>query len=151
MNPGSASHDSWIQKALIVAERSLPQDVPVGAIVVDASHTVIGEGWNTREQASDPTGHAEMMALKNAAKHQGDWRLTDCTLYVTLEPCPMCASAILQARVSTVVYGATDPIQGALGSALNLATLYTTPVTVRGGIGEADCKTQLQDFFKARR
>lgn len=145
------SHAFWIEQTRSVAERSLPQDVPVGAIIVNAAGEVIAEGWNTREQDADPAGHAEMMALKLAGAVLQNWRLTDCTLYVTLEPCPMCASAVIQARLSRIVFGAWDPVQGACGSVFNMTTYYPESVEVTGGIQEAACRAQLQDFFQTIR
>ncbi len=144
-------HEERMHQAIALANRSLPQDVPVGAMVVDQSRCVIAEGWNNREQNFDPTGHAEMVALRQAGLHRQNWRLNDCVLYVTLEPCPMCASAILQARVSGVVFGAYDVIQGALGSALDLSQYYEPKPFVIGGVEEAACHQQLEVFFKARR
>lgn len=143
--------DRWIHHAQALAEKSLPQDVPVGAVIVDENGNIIGEGWNTREQDQDPTGHAELLAIRQAGMVRQNWRLNGCTLYVTLEPCPMCASALLQSRISQVVFGAYDPVQGALGSALNLTELYRNPVHITGGIDEKACQKQLQEFFKAQR
>lgn len=147
----TVSRAQWMARALALADRSLPADVPVGALVLDAEGRLIGEGWNTRERAHDPAGHAEMMAIRQAANALQNWRLTGCTLYVTLEPCPMCASALLQARMGTVVFGAADPVQGALGSALHLGGLYSESTEIVGGVEEAACQQVLQAFFKARR
>lgn len=144
-------HTHWMNYALALAEKALPQDVPVGAVLVNEAGDVLGEGWNTREADHDPTAHAEMMALREAGRQKGDWRLTGCTLYVTLEPCPMCAAALLQARVSTVVFGADDPIQGALGGALNLGPLYGNPMAIKGGIEAEACRAQLDTFFQSLR
>lgn len=145
------THEAWMQQALAEAQRALPQDVPVGALVITAAGKIIGAGCNRREAWHDPTAHAEMIALKQAGETLGDWRLSGCTLYVTLEPCPMCASALLQARIATIVFGADDPVQGALGSLLNLVPLYPGAATVIGGVLEQPCQTLLQDFFKAQR
>ncbi len=149
--PTPQPHAYWIRECLRVARKALPHDVPVGALILDENGAVLSEGWNTREQDNDPAGHAELMALRLAAKTKGNWRMNGCTLYVTLEPCPMCASALLQCRISKIVYGAPDPLQGALGSALNLAQLYSTQTEVRAGIEEKTCQETLQSFFKARR
>lgn len=100
----------------LAAEAALIGEIPVGAVVVDASGAVIGEGANTRETDHDPTGHAEIVALRHAAAARGEWRLDDCSLYVTLEPCTMCAGAIVQARIATLVFGAFDDKAGAVGS-----------------------------------
>ena len=111
----------WMRRALDQARRAFEaEEVPVGAIVVQAER-VIGEGFNQREMLSDPTAHAEMIAITQAAQTLGSWRLTDCRLYVTLEPCPMCAGAIVQSRIPVVIYGAIDPKAGACHS------LYTIP------------------------
>lgn len=141
----------WMAQALKLAEEALPVDVPVGALIVNRENQVIATGFNTRERDTNPLGHAELNALKLAAQQKGDWRLSDCTVYVTLEPCPMCAAALLQSRIGRIVFGAADPIQGALGSALNLATLYTNPLEITGGVSETKCQAQLQAFFNARR
>jgi tRNA(adenine34) deaminase len=132
------------------AERA---DVPVGAVVADASGLVIGSGHNAREALSDPTAHAEVLALRAAAKRLGSWRLAGCTLAVTLEPCPMCAGALVLARVDRVVYGAADPKAGAVGSVWDLARdrrLNHRPEVIAGVLGE-ECAALLQDFFEARR
>src|SRR5512143_3408272 len=106
----------YMEDALRMAQRSLDsEDVPVGAVIVHAGH-IIGRGCNEREKLQDPTAHAEMIALTAAAQHLGQWRLDDCTLYVTLEPCIMCAGAMVLARLPRLVYGATDPKAGACGS-----------------------------------
>ncbi len=136
-----------IEQCLRLADQALPNDVPVGALVVNATSDIIGYGWNTREKEANPCGHAEVMALQMAAKHVCDWRLNTCTLYVTLEPCPMCASAIKQARVSKVVFGAYDPVMGACGSAEQLL-MTDKNVTVLGGIEEIVCSSALTQFFK---
>ena len=127
-------------------------DVPVGAVVVHDGH-VIAEACNERELRNDPTAHAEVLALCAAAERLGRWRLDDCTLYVTLEPCAMCAGAIVNARVGTVVFGAADLKAGAMGSLYNLAAdprLNHEPV-VRHGVLAAECASLLEKFFAARR
>jgi tRNA(adenine34) deaminase len=128
-------------------------DVPVGAVVMSAAGEVVGEGANIREAQGDPTGHAEVVALRAAARHTGSWRLEHCTLVVTLEPCPMCAGAMLLARVATVVFGAWDPKAGACGSVWDLARDRRANhwVEVVGGIREAECGQLLLDFFADRR
>lgn len=113
-------HDYFMQMALREAEQALAEDeVPVGAVIVHGDR-VVAAAHNQREQLHDPTAHAEMIAITQAAEALGSWRLEGCTLYVTLEPCPMCAGAILQARIPTVVYGATDPKAGAVRSLFRL-------------------------------
>jgi len=126
--------------------------VPVGAVLV-CEDRVVAAGWNTRESGPDPTGHAELMALQKGAQALGRWRLTGCTLYVTLEPCPMCAPAIAQARLDRVVFGAYDPRLGAAGSVFSLIerSEYNHRVEVIGGIMEEECREQLAGFFAARR
>jgi tRNA(adenine34) deaminase len=128
-------------------------DVPVGAVVVDASGAVLGEGRNVREARQDPTGHAEVMALRAAAAALGSWRLEGCTMVVTLEPCPMCAGALLLARVSRLVLGAWDPKLGATGSVWDLVRdrRATHRVEVVGGVREEECARLLLDFFEGQR
>ena len=139
--------------ALDEARRAMAHgDVPVGAVVV-RDGVVIAAACNERELRNDPTAHAEIIALRAAAERVGSWRLTDCTLYVTLEPCTMCAGAIINARVGTVVFGAADLKAGALGSLYNLAAdprLNHSPV-VRHGVLAADSATLLQEFFSTQR
>lgn len=128
-------------------------DVPVGAVVVSPAGEVIGEGCNLREVEGDPTAHAEVVALRAAARHTGEWRLEDCTLVVTLEPCPMCAGALLLSRISTLVLGAWDPKMGACGSVWDIVRdrRATHRVEVIGGVREAECSQVLLDFFAAHR
>ena len=126
-------------------------ETPIGAVLL-CGETVLATAHNHREGRHDVTSHAELELLRRAGASKGDWRLSDCTLYVTLEPCPMCAGAILAARVGRVVFGAKDPATGALGSVLNLPRypLGAHPV-VESGVLEAECRAILQDFFRARR
>jgi tRNA(adenine34) deaminase len=128
-------------------------DVPVGAVVLDGSGGVIGQGRNEREAAADPTAHAEMVALRAAGLSRGSWRLTGCTLVVTLEPCTMCAGALLAARLTRLVYGAADPRAGAAGSVWDVLhdPRLGPPVEVRGGVLAAECTGLLQAFFDRRR
>jgi tRNA(adenine34) deaminase len=125
------------------------QDIPVGAILVRGSE-LLGKGCNTRETSSDPTGHAEIVALRQAAEKLGTWRLAGSTIYTTLEPCPMCAEAIIQARVARVIFGAYDNVSGACGSAFNLFTPgRNLPIPeLVGGIMEEQCQQLLVDFFR---
>jgi tRNA(adenine34) deaminase len=128
-------------------------DVPVGAVVVDSSGDVIGTGFNAREATGDPTAHAEILALRSAASSVGGWRLAGCTLVVTLEPCTMCAGALVLARVDRVVFGAVDPKAGAVGSLWDVVRdrrLNHRP-EVRGGVLEAECGELLRSFFEGRR
>ena len=127
-------------------------DVPVGVIVA-CNGEIIASACNEREHLGDPTAHAEVLALRAAARQRGTWRLDDCTLYVTLEPCMMCAGAIVNSRVGTVVFGAADLKAGAMGSLYNVAAdprLNHEP-TVRHGVLATECATVLEDFFHARR
>ncbi|TFD70221.1 tRNA adenosine(34) deaminase TadA [Cryobacterium sp. Hb1] len=143
-------HAEWMLLALTEARSALvSDDVPVGAIVVDAAGTVIGRGRNERERHQDPTLHAEVVAIRQAAEHTGDWHLTDCTLIVTLEPCVMCAGAILAARVPTVVFGAWDAKAGAVGSVYDVLRdrRLNHRVEVFTGVNDAECGKILREFF----
>jgi tRNA(adenine34) deaminase len=128
-------------------------DVPVGAVVVDASGAVIARRHNERELAGDPTAHAELLALRDAAQHVGGWRLDGATVVVTLEPCPMCAGALVAARVARVVFGAPDPKAGAVGSLYNLCTdpRLNHEVAVRHGVRADEAARLLSGFFADRR
>ena len=141
-------------EALGQASESLrTQDVPVGCLVVSADGEVLGRGNNRREADQDPTAHAEMIAIRQAATAVGGWRLLDCTVVVTLEPCAMCAGAIVLARVPRVVFGAYDPKAGAAGSVLDVtgeARLNHRP-EVLGGVLAEECGAALRTFFRARR
>ena len=142
-----------MQEALELARRCLDcDDVPVGALVTRGGR-IIGRGYNQREKLQDPTAHAEMIALTAAAAHVGHWRLEDCTMYVTLEPCPMCAGALVLARLPRLVYGASDPKGGACGS---LFTITEDPrlnhrVETVSGILAEPCAELLREFFRRRR
>ncbi|ONH22081.1 tRNA adenosine(34) deaminase TadA [Pseudofrankia asymbiotica] len=128
-------------------------DVPVGAIVIGADGTVLGRGHNVREATGDPTGHAEVVALRAAAAAVGEWRLTGATLVVTLEPCTMCAGALVLARVARLVYGATDDKAGAVGSLWDVVRdrrLNHRPEVI-GGVAAEECSTLLAAFFATRR
>ena len=148
-------HAPAMDLALAEARRALEHDdVPIGAVVVrDADGEVIGAGHNERELRQDPTAHAEVLALQEAAAALGSWRVLGCTLVVTLEPCAMCAGAIVLARVPRVVYGCTDPKAGAAGSVLDVLAeerLNHRPEVV-GGVQAEECAALLRDFFAARR
>ncbi|RFA11037.1 tRNA-specific adenosine deaminase [Subtercola boreus] len=140
-------------EALAAASGALMSaDVPVGAVVLDASGRVIGRGRNERELLHDPTAHAEVVALREAAAQQGDWQLPGSTLVVTLEPCVMCAGAILAARVKTVVFGAWDDKAGAAGSVYDVLRdrRLNHRVEVFAGVRAEECGTLLSDFFRGR-
>ncbi len=139
-----------LEQAVLTAASA---DVPVGAVVVDADGEVLGVGCNARELTGDPTAHAEVLALRAAAAALGTWRLSGCTLVVTLEPCTMCAGALVLARVSRVVFGAADPKAGAVGSLWDVVRdrrLNHRPEVV-GGVLEAECGELLRAFFEGRR
>jgi tRNA(adenine34) deaminase len=147
------SDDFWMRQAIQLAATAAEQDeVPVGAIIVFEGR-VIGRGWNQREQLRDPTAHAEMIAITQAAAAMESWRLLDCTLYVTLEPCPMCAGAIVQARIPRVVYGARDPKAGAVESLYSLLndSRLNHSATITGGVMSMECGYLLTQFFENKR
>ncbi len=149
-----ATYEQWMQRAIAEARLTEPSaDVPIGAVVLDASGTTLGAGHNERELSGDPTAHAELLAIRAAAASTGSWRLDDLTLVVTLEPCAMCAGAILQSRIGRVVFGAWDEKAGAVGSVVDLLRDRRMPnrVEVIGGVLEAECAALLTDFFRARR
>ncbi|HEY2299871.1 MAG TPA: tRNA adenosine(34) deaminase TadA [Jatrophihabitans sp.] len=143
-----------MQHALAEARAALIDgDVPIGAVVVDPSGTVIATGHNEREARCDPTGHAEIVALRRAGAVLGNWNLDGCTLAVTLEPCTMCAGAIVLARVARLVFGAWDPKAGAVGSLWDVVRdrrLNHRPEVV-GGVAAAECGALLEQFFAAKR
>ena len=128
-------------------------DIPVGALVVNPCGEIVGRGRNRRRVEHDPTAHAEIVALRNAAQNLGARNLSGCSLYVTLEPCPMCAGALVQARVSRLVYGCTDPKAGACGTLYDLTrdTRLFHRLQVVPGVMEQECRALLQDFFQACR
>jgi len=139
--------------AIREAERALEHDdVPVGALLV-AGGEVIGAGHNERELRQDPTAHAELLALREAARHLGSWRILDSVLYVTLEPCAMCAGAIVLGRVTRVVYGTVDPKAGAAGSVIDVLgePRFNHRPEVAGGLLHQECAALLVDFFSSRR
>jgi tRNA(adenine34) deaminase len=143
-----------MERALaLAAAAGASGDVPVGAVVTDATGAVIAEGRNLREIAHDPTGHAEIVALREAAAHRGSWNLEGCTLVVTLEPCLMCAGALLQARISRVVFGAWDDKAGAVGSMYDVVRDRRLPyrAEVVAGLREPEAASLLRDFFDAKR
>lgn len=143
----------WMRRALELARRAEAQgEVPVGALVV-RGETVLGEGWNQPITLRDPSAHAEMIALRAAARAADDYRLGGTTLYVTLEPCPMCAAALVHARVARLVFGAWDPRQGAAGSVFNLvnAREMNHRVDSFGGVLADECGGILRQFFAGRR
>ena len=147
-------HKKWITKALELAKAAGEAgEVPVGAAIVDANGELIAQAQNRRERDSDPTAHAEILALREAGRVLQSWHLNRCTLYVTLEPCPMCAGAIVQARISLLVYGADDLKTGAIRTAANIPDSPCSfhRLRVIGGIMESACREQLQSWFSDRR
>ena len=144
----------YMQLALQEAEAAAEEnEVPVGAVIVHRERRVIASDHNRREQLRDPTAHAEMLAITQAAEALGSWRLDDCTLYVTLEPCPMCAGAIVQARIPKVVYGADDPKSGAVQSLFKLLndTRLNHQCSVVSGVLAEPCGNVLSRFFQRQR
>ena len=142
-----------MMKAIRLAETAFSKnEIPVGAVIVK-NNSIIGQGYNQKELLKDPTAHAEIIAITSAASTEGDWRLNDCTLYVTKEPCPMCAGAIINARISRLVFGAYDDKKGCCGSLYQLCgdKRLDSLTTVRGGVEEETCSLLLKEFFKKHR
>ena len=155
-NDSSMSTDEhFMRLALALAERAQREDneIPVGALLVDAAGKVIGEGWNRNIADHDPSAHAEIVAMRRAGKALGNHRLVGCTLYVTLEPCAMCAMAVVHARVARVVFGAFDPKTGAAGSVFDLLSdaRHNHRVDVVGGVLGEDAGAKLTAYFRAKR
>jgi tRNA(adenine34) deaminase len=150
---GAALHETWMRQALALAVRAGESgEVPVGALVV-VEGEVVGEGWNQPIATSDPTAHAEVVAMRAAARRVKNYRLSGATLVVTVEPCLMCVGAMVHARIGTVVFGATEPRAGALSSAI---AAHETPglnhrLEVVGGVLAGECRALIQMFFKERR
>lgn len=145
------THQIWMERAISLAQQAGEAgEIPVGAIIVNNQGRSIATGVNRKERDRDPTAHAEIVAIREASRMLRDWHLTGCTLYVNLEPCPMCAGAILQARISTLVYGADDPKTGSIRTVANLPD---SPVSCHkleaiAGIRERECQELLQAWFK---
>jgi tRNA(adenine34) deaminase len=146
-----AIHQTWMDRAIALAkEAGAAGEIPVGAVIVNKLGEAIATGVNRKERDRDPTAHAEIIVIREAARVLRDWHLNGCTLYVTLEPCPMCAGAILQARVSTLVYGADDPKAGAIRTVANLpdSAVSFHKLEAIAGIREQECQELLQAWFK---
>ena len=148
-----AHHASCMQEALVQARiAGALGEVPVGAVVAQGAH-ILGRGHNLRESRGDPTAHAEVLAIREAAANMGNWRLSGCTLYVTLEPCPMCAGAIVLARLDAVWYGAADPRAGCCGSVYRITEdpAFAHEVPAHGGLLAGECTALLDAFFADKR
>jgi tRNA(adenine34) deaminase len=148
-----ASDEGWMAEAILLAEAARARgEVPVGAIVVKDG-AIVGRGGNATIAGNDPTAHAEIMALREAGRKLGNYRLPGCDLFVTIEPCAMCAGAILHARIGRLVFGANDPKTGACGSVVDLFAVprLNHHATVTAGVLAGECGTLLSDFFDARR
>ena len=145
-------HEGYMRQALDLAREAAARgEVPVGCVIVQGDR-VVGRGRNRREEKQHTQSHAEMEAIRQANEALGSWRLDECTLYVTLEPCPMCAGAILNARVSRVYFGARDREMGACGGVMNLFMEdFPHPPALVGGVLEAECARVLRDFFRGLR
>ncbi|MFM9281980.1 tRNA adenosine(34) deaminase TadA [Paenibacillus jiagnxiensis] len=146
-------HEYWMNQAILEANKAEAiGEVPIGAVIVKNGE-IIGRGYNLRETTSDATAHAEIIAIKQASESLGAWRLLDCRLYVTLEPCPMCAGAIVQSRIPTVIYGTPDPKAGCAGTLMNLLQepRFNHRTEVIQGVLQPQCATLLTDFFRKLR
>ncbi len=147
-------HRQWMARSIELATSAgNAGEVPVGAIIINSMGELISTGENRRERERDPTAHAEIVAIRSAGEYLDSWHLSDCTLYVTLEPCPMCAGAIVAARLKLLVYGADDVKTGSIRTVLNIpdSAASNHKLTVIGGILESDCRKQLQDWFRQKR
>ena len=147
------SHDYWIRKALRLAQKAYTLgEVPIGALIIK-DNRVIGQGFNQREGLNDPTAHAEILAITAASNTIGNWRLENCDIYVTKEPCPMCAGAIISARIRGLFFGAFDEKKGCCGSLYQLCgdRRLDSITSVRGGIVEDECSSILKEFFISKR
>ncbi|MBN2432601.1 MAG: tRNA adenosine(34) deaminase TadA [Acidobacteria bacterium] len=150
---GETTAEHWMRLALQQAERARAVgEVPVGAVIV-ADDRLLADGYNRTITDTDPTAHAEIVAIRQAARRIGNYRLTDCDLYVTLEPCIMCLGACVQARIRRLFFGTPDPRWGCLGSRLDLRApeLFNHTIEFSGGILADECRALLQDFFQQRR
>ena len=151
--PSRKNHSAWMNEALGLAGKAYREgEIPVGAVIVQ-KNKIIGRGYNQRERLKDPTAHAEILAITAAAGTLEDWRLTDCTLYVTKEPCPMCAGAIINSRMRLLVFGAYDEEKGCCGSLYQLCgdRRLDSKTAVKGGVEEEKCTAILQEFFQTKR
>lgn len=145
--------EKYMEAALALAQEAAEAgDVPVGCVIVDGEGKIIGRGRNRRVESADATAHAEVEAIRQACAHIGDWRLSDCTMYVTLEPCPMCTGAIINARIPRLVFGAREPVSGSCGSVIDLfCENYGHSPAVYSGVLEEECADTMKRFFKKMR
>lgn len=145
--------ENYMDEALLLALKSAEEgEVPVGCVITDSTGNIIGKGRNMREKMNDPTAHAEMIAIREACSSVGDWRLNGCTIYITLEPCPMCAGTIIQARIPNIVFGAADREWGACGSVIDLMyENFHHRAAVYRNVRGKECAELLKSFFKDRR
>ena len=151
--PSRKNHSAWMDEALRLAGKAYREgEIPVGAVIVQ-KNKIIGRGYNQRERLKDPTAHAEILAITAAAGTLEDWRLNDCSLYVTKEPCPMCAGAIINSRMRLLVFGAYDEEKGCCGSLYQLCgdRRLDSKTAVKGGVEEEKCTAILQEFFQTKR
>ncbi|NEO22879.1 MULTISPECIES: tRNA adenosine(34) deaminase TadA [unclassified Moorena] len=154
IDPTYLIHRKWMSVAIEIAQKAGEAgEVPVGAVIVDSEGNLIATGENRRERDKDPTAHAEILALRAAGQQLQSWHLNTCTLYVTLEPCPMCAGAIILARLGLLVYGVDDPKTGSIRTVANLpdSACSNHRLPVIAGIMESVCREQLQSWFTERR
>ena len=146
-------YESYMREALALAREAFDAgEVPVGCVIAGPDGAILGRGRNRRQERHDATAHAEVEAIRQACGALGDWRLEDCTLFVTLEPCPMCTGAIINSRIPTVVFGAREPVSGSVGSVIDLfMERYGHHPSVYPGVCKDDCAAMLQEFFRRRR
>lgn len=147
------NNEKWMQEAIKQAKKAAQKDeVPIGCVIVKDDQ-IIARAYNKREMKQCSTAHAEILAIEKACKKLGSWRLEDCDLYVTLEPCPMCSGAIIQSRIRNVIFGAYDPKGGCMGSNMNINDVrgFNHYPDIEGGILQDECSRLLKDFFKAKR
>ena len=147
-------HRKWMKQALKLSQLAGDAgEVPVGAVIIDSSQNMIALCENRKQRDNDPTAHAEILAIREATRRLQSWRLDECSLYVTLEPCPMCAGAIVQARVGRLIYGVDDPKTGAIRTVANIpdSAASNHRLSVIGGIRESECRLSLQTWFANRR
>lgn len=147
------NNEKWMKEAIKQAKKAAQKDeVPIGCVIVKDDQ-IIARAYNKREMKQCSTAHAEILAIEKACKKLGSWRLEDCDLYVTLEPCPMCSGAIIQSRIRNVIFGAYDPKGGCMGSNMNINDVrgFNHYPDIEGGILQDACSRLLKDFFKAKR